>query len=90
MPVYVFSCRSYGPFEVSRPMAEASSGVSCPSRHSAARRVFTSPGITRLDRPLRRAMEVEEASAHEPPMTTQKHGRPMPQRGSPAPPWIVH
>jgi putative FmdB family regulatory protein len=90
MPMYVFSCRSCGRFEVSRPMAEASSGASCPSCHRAARRVFTSPGITRLARPLRRAMDVEEASAHEPPVTTQKQGRPMPQRGSPVPPWILH
>jgi putative FmdB family regulatory protein len=88
--MYVFDCRSCGPFEVSRPMAEAGSGAACPSCHNAARRVFTSPGITRLARPLRRAMETEEASAHEPRVVTEKHGRPLRQRPQPVLPWVLH
>jgi hypothetical protein len=39
---------------------------------------------------VRRVLETEEASAHEPRVVTQKAGRPLPQRRSRKPPWVAH
>jgi putative FmdB family regulatory protein len=90
MPVYVFTCEECGPFELSRPMAETGRAADCPSCLREARRVFTPPSLTRLARPVRQALETEEASAHEPRVVTQKLGRPLPQHRSPAPPRVLH
>jgi putative FmdB family regulatory protein len=90
MPVYAFSCQACGLFELSRPMAETGKAARCPNCLREARRVFTPPALTRLARPVRQVLEKEEASAHEPHVVTQKAGRPLPQRRSPAPPWVVH
>ena len=90
MPVYVFSCEECGSFELSRPMAETGKAAQCPVCLRDARRVFTPPGLTRLARPVRQALETEEASAHEPHVVTQMRGRPLPQRRSPTPPWVLH
>jgi putative FmdB family regulatory protein len=89
MPVYVFSCRECGSFELSRPMAEAGKAAQCPVCRGQARRVFTPPGLARLAAPVRRALESEEASAHEPRVTTRKRGHPLPRHRSPAPPWVA-
>jgi len=72
-------------------MAEAGSGACCPVCDRQARRVFTPPGLARLAPPLRRALESEEASAHEPRVVTQKRGHPLPQRQRrrPSPPWVL-
>jgi len=90
MPVYVFSCPECGQFELSLPMARASGAAGCPMCVREARRVFTPPSLTRLATPVRRALETEEASAHEPRVVTQKRGRPIPQRHAPTPPWALH
>ena len=90
MPVYVFTCRDCGPFELTRPMAEAGRAAHCPACLRQARRVFTPPGLARLATPVRRALETEEASAHEPNVVTQKSGRPLPRHRSPAPPCVLH
>ena len=90
MPVYVFACSECGSFELARPMAEASSRVCCPTCQREARRVFTPPRLTRLAAPIRRAMETEESSAHEPPVVTEKRGRPLRQHRQPVPPWVLH
>jgi putative FmdB family regulatory protein len=92
MPVYVFSCPECGRFELSLPMARATGAASCPRCVREARRVFTPPSLTRLAKPLRRALETEEASAHEPRVVTQKSGRPLPQQQhhAPTPPWAEH
>jgi putative FmdB family regulatory protein len=89
MPVYMFSCRECGPFELSRPMAETGRPAHCPICFRDARRVFTPPGITRLATPVRQVLETEEASAHEPSVVTQKRGRPLPQHRSRKPPWVL-
>jgi putative FmdB family regulatory protein len=89
MPVYVFSCRDCGPFELSRPMAETGRPARCPICLRDSRRVFTPPGITRLATPVRRVLEKEEASAHEPRVVAQKRGRPLPQHRSRKPPWVL-
>jgi putative FmdB family regulatory protein len=90
MPVYVFACAECGPFELARPMAQASSRACCPECRREARRVFTPPRLARLATPMRRAMETEEASAHQPRVVTEKQGRPLRKRGHPAPPWVLH
>jgi putative FmdB family regulatory protein len=90
MPVYVFACHECGPFELARPMAEASSRASCPTCQHEARRVFTPPLLSRLGAPMRRALDTEEASAHEPRVVTELRGRPLRQRREPAPPWVMH
>jgi hypothetical protein len=51
--------------------------------------VFTPPRLTRLATPVRRALETEEASAHEPRVVTEKRGRPLRHR-EPVPPWVLH
>lgn len=90
MPVYVFACQECGSFELARPMAEASSRASCPTCQREARRVFTPPRLTRLAAPMRRALDTEEASAHEPRVVTEKRGRPLRQHQEPVPPWVMH
>lgn len=80
MPGYVFACPECGPFELARPMAEADRRAYCPACQRQARRVFTPPRLPRLAAPVRRALETEEASAHEPRVVTGKRGRPLRRR----------
>ena len=51
--------------------------------------MFTPPGLALLARPMRRALDLEEKSAHEPEVVTEKRGRPMPHRHAQAPPWVL-
>lgn len=78
MPFYAYDCPGCGEFERLRPVAEAASPANCPDCGSEGRRVFSPPGLALLARPLRRALDREEASAHEPAVVTQKRGAPMP------------
>ena len=89
MPVYVFACPVCGRFELTRPMARVAEEARCPDCRHEARRVFTPPSLPALTSGVRRALETEEASAHEPAVVTQKRGRPVPRPVVPAPPWVV-
>ena len=89
MPLYVFACEGCGTFELIRPMAEASAAAACPACGAEARRVFTPPGLVRIAAPARRALDLEEKSAHEPDVVTEKRGRPMPHRHGAGPPWAL-
>ena len=89
MPIYAFVCAGCGPFDVLRPVAHAGAPATCPRCGGEARRVFTPPSLARLERPVRRALELEEQSAHEPEVTREKRGRPLPHRHEPTPPWVV-
>jgi putative FmdB family regulatory protein len=89
VPVYAFTCAGCGPFEVVRPMVEASVPAYCPTCGGEARRVFTPPGLACLAGSVRRALEMEERSAHEPEVVSEKRGRPLPHRHTPAPPWTL-
>jgi hypothetical protein len=51
--------------------------------------VFSPPGIALLERPVRTALDIQEKSAHEPEVVSQKRGRPMPHRHALSPPWAV-
>jgi putative FmdB family regulatory protein len=89
MPVYAFTCAGCGGFDLMRPMAKAAEPASCPTCGAQARRLFTPPGLRRLARPARRALDAEEKSAHEPDVVTEKTGRPRPHRHGPTPPWVL-
>jgi putative FmdB family regulatory protein len=91
MPIYAFECESCGPFELYRPVAQAGVPATCPACSAGARRRFTAPGLALLAAPLRRALDREEKSAHEPDVTSAKRGRPMPHRHGHghAPPWVM-
>jgi putative FmdB family regulatory protein len=89
MPVYAFRCETCGAFDVMRPMAEASAPARCPGCDDEARRGEHPPGLALVAKPLRRALESEEKSAHEPDLVTQKRGRPMPHVHDPSPPWVL-
>ena len=89
MPLYAFTCEGCGPFDLLRPVAEASAAALCPDCGAEARRVFTPPGLALMARPMRRALDLEEKSAHEPDVVTEKRGRPMPHRHEKAPPWAL-
>jgi putative FmdB family regulatory protein len=95
VPLYAFTCEGCGPFELIRPMVEASAPARCPDCGTTARRVFTPPGLALLAAPLRRVLDDEHKSAHEPDVVAERHGRPMPHdhhhhhgHGS-APPWVL-
>jgi putative FmdB family regulatory protein len=89
MPVYAYRCDGCGPFEVVHSMAEAGAGTRCPECGGEARRVFTPPGLALLAQPVRRTLDIEEKSGHEPEVVSEKRGRPLPHRHAPAPPWTL-
>jgi putative FmdB family regulatory protein len=89
MPLYAFTCEDCGPFELIRPMAQSSAATACPECGAQARRVFTPPGLALVAAPARRALELEEKSAHEPDVTKEKRGRPLPHRHGKGPPWAL-
>jgi putative FmdB family regulatory protein len=89
VPVYAFTCAGCGSFELARPMAAAGAPASCPGCGTEARRVYTPPALAVLGAPVRRALDVEAKSAHEPDVVAEKRGRPMPHKHAPSPPWTV-
>lgn len=94
MPRYGFACEACGPFELVRPMAEAGAAARCPRCAAAARRLFTPPGVRRLQAPVRRALDGEERSAHAPAVVSEKRGQPLHghhhhHHHHSAPPWVL-
>jgi putative FmdB family regulatory protein len=89
MPVYAFTCAGCGAFELFRPMDDAAAPAPCPTCGREARRVFTPPGLRLIARPVRRALDVEEKSAHEPDVVSEKRGRPLAHGHGPTPPWVL-
>jgi putative FmdB family regulatory protein len=77
VPYYAYDCPGCGPFEQLRPVAEAGAAGHCPGCGAEGRRVYSPPGLALLARPLRRALDREERSAHEPEVVTSKRGRPL-------------
>lgn len=78
MPLYAYDCGDCGPFDLHRPLGEGGETGRCPACGAEGRRVFSPPALARLARPLRRALDSEERSAHEPAVVTAKQGAPMP------------
>jgi putative FmdB family regulatory protein len=89
MPLYAFSCATCGGFELHRRVADAAAPAECPDCGREGRRVFTPPGLARLAKPLRGALDLEEKSAHAPEVVSQKRGRPMPHGHGASPPWVL-
>jgi putative FmdB family regulatory protein len=95
VPIYAFECSRCGPFDLSRPMAQASDPAACPGCSASARRLYTPPGLALLARPVRGALDREEKSAHEPEVVRSKTGRPLPHLQAHghghlhAPPWAM-
>jgi putative FmdB family regulatory protein len=91
VPVYAFTCEACGPFEVWRPVADASGAFACPTCGTLAGRRFTPPGVTRTPAALGVARDREDRSAHEPELVRGPSGRSLPweHRHPHGPPWTV-
>ena len=89
MPIYAFTCGPCGPFEVTRGMAQSAAPTSCPNCGAVARRVFTPPALALLSKPVRGLLDLEQKSAHEPAVVSEKTGRPRPHTHEPTPPWTL-
>lgn len=89
MPIYEFTCAGCGSFEVRRSVVEAGASASCPCCGCPGRRVFTPPGLALLASPLRRTLDLEEKSRHEPDVVADKRGRPLPHKHEATAPWVM-
>lgn len=66
MPSYRYRCDGCGPFEVRRSLTEPDTGQCCPACDRRARRVFEAPAVRGMASGMRRALEAQERSAHQP------------------------
>jgi putative FmdB family regulatory protein len=66
MPLYEYECASHGVFELTRPMAEASLGASCPDCATPAPRILSAPRLACLPASQSKAHARNERSRHEP------------------------
>lgn len=91
MPVYAYTCPACGGFDLWRDASAAGAPAACPACGSDASRRFTPPGVTRTGAPLRRTLEAEERSAHEPAVVGRpSSGRPLPGHTHGGhPPWVL-
>jgi len=51
--------------------------------------VFTPPALALLSKPVRGLLDLEQKSAHEPAVVSEKTGRPRPHTHEPTPPWML-
>ncbi|WP_445188155.1 FmdB family zinc ribbon protein [Pseudonocardia sp. Cha107L01] len=70
MPTYGFRCGRCGPFDVRRAMADLSELERCPHCAEPASRVFGAPALRAGDPGMRRALDAQERSAHQPAVVT--------------------
>jgi putative FmdB family regulatory protein len=67
MPTYEYGCRSCGPFDALRAMAERDAPCACPACGAPSERVlFTPAALSRLPADVKAAHAVNERSAHSP------------------------
>ncbi|MBB5925860.1 FmdB family zinc ribbon protein [Streptomyces echinatus] len=66
MATYEYLCSRCGPFEVRLAIGTAPRAYGCPDCAGAARRVYSSPGITRTSKAVA-ALHVREEQAREAP-----------------------
>ena len=90
MPIYEFSCADCGSFDMTRTIAEAGEPASCPICGRGARRIFSPPNLALLAKGMRGALDLEEKSAHEPDLASEKRGRRLPHKHELTPPWVAH
>lgn len=72
---YQYRCAGCGPFDLMRPMGEATPQERCAGCGATARRVYTAPSLHRPGDQLNRALAASEASAHEPQIVERLPGR---------------
>ncbi|GAA2420263.1 hypothetical protein GCM10010404_93360 [Nonomuraea africana] len=70
MATYEYRCADCGQFEVHLPIGSAPAVSDCPECHRAARRVFSSPYLTRVPSTLSAALSREEQSQEAPEVVT--------------------
>jgi putative FmdB family regulatory protein len=67
MPTYEYGCRSCGPFDALRPMAERDVPASCPACGAPSPRgLFSAPALFSLSQEKRLAHATNERAAHAP------------------------
>jgi putative FmdB family regulatory protein len=81
MPTYAYECRSCGPFDAQRLIADADEPLLCTQCGEPARRRFAAPAFRRAS-PLTRALDAQDRSAHAPDVVTSV----PPARRRPSPP----
>ena len=86
MPLYEFRCSRCGPFDLQRPMREATHAASCPTCTRTAPRSYAVRGGVGLTGPLRGAGRadrdrVDRARSGEPTVTGVRTGRRLPRSG---------
>lgn len=77
MPNYAYVCDTCGPFEVRRVFEPAAAPQHCGRCQGPAQRVFTESSVPRSPAGLRRTLEGDALSAHEPSVVSAPVGRPM-------------
>jgi putative FmdB family regulatory protein len=77
VPTYGYQCDRCGPFDLVRPMAQASEPATCPQCGEPGRRVWDAPGLSAVDPALRRALDADARRADTPDVV----GSPPPRSG---------
>ena len=70
MSIYEYHCDHDGPFEVTLRLGTAPQSLTCPVCARDARRVFTTPLLSRAPRALVAALDHEEKTRHDPDVVT--------------------
>ncbi|MFI6291728.1 FmdB family zinc ribbon protein [Nonomuraea sp. NPDC050790] len=66
MAVYEYTCGTCGPFDARHPIGQAPEQAACAGCGAAAARRFSPPAVRRVSPGLRRALDAQEAGAHQP------------------------
>ena len=70
MAIYEYRCDRHGAFELMRPLGAQPARTPCPVCNGEARRVFSTPMLTRAPRALVAAIDHAEKSRTEPDVVT--------------------
>lgn len=79
MALYEFVCATCGTFELNRPISGDTASAACPTCSAASGRSWTSPATRLLAPGMRRMLDAQDASRHEPQVVSAVPGR---ERGS--------
>ena len=80
MAIYEYRCERDGAFEVMLPIGTAPPSVACPECSESADRVFSSPMMSCVPRPLVAALDHEEKTRYSPDVVTSLPRRPPRER----------
>jgi putative FmdB family regulatory protein len=73
MPRYEFLCETCGAFDCWRSFAEASDPMPCPTCKTAAKRIYSLPGLVKTPASLTHALDRANKSAYEPQVVKHEH-----------------